>query len=112
AFGNFSKSATIARGQLLRPFPQFGDVLAHRANLGMSRYNAFVAKWDRRLSVWGASVNYTYSRLMDNQFGESNSFNARQGQALDNTNLDLEYGYSLLDVPHPPHVKPPMRLLS
>jgi outer membrane receptor protein involved in Fe transport len=100
AFGNFSRSATIARGQLLRPFPQFGDVLAHRSNLGRARYDALVAKWDRRLKVWGASVNYTYGRLMDNQFGESNSFSARQGQALDNTNLDAEYGYSLLDVPH------------
>jgi hypothetical protein len=100
AFGNLSRSATIARGQLLRPFPQFGDVLAHRSNLGESRYNAFVIKWDRRLTTWGAGVNYTYSRLMDNQFGESNSFSARQGQALDNTNLDREYGYSLLDVPH------------
>ncbi len=100
AFGNFSRSATIARGQLLRPFPQFGDVLAHRSNLGQSRYNALVVKWDRRLETWGAGVNYTYSRLMDNQFGESNSFSARQGQALDNTNLDREFGYSLLDVPH------------
>jgi hypothetical protein len=100
AFGNFSKSATIARGQLLRPFPQFGDVLAHRSNLGVSRYNALVVSWAKRLTTWGAGVNYTYSRLMDNQFGESNSFSARQGQALDNTNLGQEYGYSLLDVPH------------
>ena len=100
AFGNLSVSPTIPRGQLLRPFPQFGDILAHRSNLGEARYNAMVIKWDRRLGSWGAGVNYTYSRLMDNQFGESNSFSARQGQALDNTNLGTEYGYSLLDVPH------------
>jgi hypothetical protein len=37
---------------------------------------------------------------MDNQFGESNTFSNRLGTALDNTNLDGEYGYSLLDVPH------------
>src|SRR5262249_54471367 len=30
AFGAFSTSSPIARGQLLRPFPQFGNVLAHR----------------------------------------------------------------------------------
>src|SRR6185369_16460522 len=29
AFGNLASSATITRGQLLRPFPQFTDVLAH-----------------------------------------------------------------------------------
>ncbi|HEV3215253.1 MAG TPA: carboxypeptidase-like regulatory domain-containing protein [Vicinamibacterales bacterium] len=105
AFGNFSVSPTIPRGQLLRPFPEFGDVLAHRANLGKARYNALVIKWDRRLGTWGAAVNYTYSRLMDNQFGETNSFSSRQngtsaGQPLDSTNLDREYSYSLLDVPH------------
>ena len=33
AFGNLSRSATIARGQLLRPFPQFDNVLMHRVNL-------------------------------------------------------------------------------
>ena len=32
AFGNLSNSPTIARGQLLRPFPQFTDVLAHRVS--------------------------------------------------------------------------------
>jgi len=99
-FGNLSRSSTIARGQLLRPFPEFGDVLAHRSNLGQSRYNALVIKWDRRLKTWSTAVNYTYSRLMDDQFGETNNFSPRQGQALDNTNLGREYGYSLLDVPH------------
>jgi hypothetical protein len=100
-FGNLSRSATIARGQLLRPFPQFTDVLAHRVNEARARYNAVALKWDRRMqNSWAASANYTYSRLMDNQFGESNTFSNRLGSALDNTNLDAEYGYSLLDVPH------------
>jgi hypothetical protein len=101
AFGNLSKSATITRGQLLRPFPQFTDVLAHRVNQARARYNALALKWERRMQKsWAASANYTFSRLMDNQFGESNTFSNRQGSALDNTNLDGEYGYSLLDVPH------------
>jgi hypothetical protein len=101
AFGNLSRSSTISRGQLLRPFPQFTDVLAHRVNQARARYNALALKWDRRMKKsWAASANYTYSRLMDNQFGESNTFSNRLGSALDNTNLDGEYGYSLLDVPH------------
>ena len=101
AFGNLSRSSTIARGQLLRPFPQFTDVFAHRVNQARSRYDALAVKWDRRMKKsWAASANYTYSRLMDNQFGESNTFSNRLGTALDNTNLDGEYGYSLLDVPH------------
>ena len=100
-FGNLSGSPTIARGQLLRPFPQFTDVLAHRVNETRARYDALVLKWDRRLQKgWAAAVNYTFSRLMDNQFGETNTYSNRQGSALDNTDLDREYGYSLLDVPH------------
>src|SRR5258705_467734 len=31
AFGNLANSATITRGQLLRPFPQFANLLAHTA---------------------------------------------------------------------------------
>ena len=37
---------------------------------------------------------------MDNQFGESNTYSARNTTALDNYDLEREWGYSLLDVPH------------
>ena len=37
---------------------------------------------------------------MDNQFGESNTYSQRNTTALDNYDLDREWGYSLLDVPH------------
>ena len=37
---------------------------------------------------------------MDNQFGESNTYSNRNQNALDNYNLESEWGYSLLDVPH------------
>ena len=100
-FGNLSRSATIAAGQLLRPFPQFDNVLAHRTNSARARYNALVMRWDKRLQHgWGINTNYTYSRLNDNQFGEANFYAARLGQALDNYNLQGEYGPSLADVPH------------
>jgi hypothetical protein len=46
------------------------------------------------------NANYTFSRLMDNQFGESNTYAQRNNAALDNYDLDREWGYSLLDVPH------------
>lgn len=101
AFGNLSRSATISRGQLLRPFPQFDNVLAHRVNQAMARYNAVVTRWNKRMaSGYALDVNYTWSRLNDNQFGESNSFSSRQGNALDNYDLAGEYGVSLLDVEH------------
>jgi hypothetical protein len=101
AFGNLANSATIARGQLLRPFPQFTDVLAHRVTEGRTRYNALTLRLDKRLrNNWGVNANYTFSRLMDNQFGESNTYSGRNNAALDNYDLEGEWGYSLLDVPH------------
>jgi hypothetical protein len=101
AFGNFSLTPTIARGQLLRPFPQFTDVLAHRVNQAEARYDAVVAQWNKRVSHgWSVNANYTYSRLMDNQFGEANTYVNRLGSPLNNYDLGGEYGYSLLDVPH------------
>lgn len=101
AFGNLSTSATITRGQLLRPFPQFDNVLAHRVTEARAEYNAMTLRWDKRMrNSWGMNANYTFSRLMDNQFGESNTYSARRGFAIDNYDLDREYGYSLLDTPH------------
>ena len=101
AFGNLSTSSTITRGQLLRPFPQFGDVLAHRVTEASARYNAMTLRFDKRVrNNWGVNANYTFSRLMDNQYGESNTYSSRNGSALNNYDLDSEWGYSLLDVPH------------
>ena len=101
AFGNLSRSATISRGQLLRPFPQFDNVLMHRVNQARARYNALTTRWTKRISNgFSLDVNHTFSRLDDNQFGESNTFSNRQTGALDNDDLDAEYGVSLLDVTH------------
>jgi len=100
-FGNLANSATTTRGQLLRPFPQFDNVLAHRMTAARARYNAMTLRLDKRVrNNWGVNANYTFSRLMDNQFGESNTYSARNQAALDNYNLNGEWGYSLLDVPH------------
>ena len=101
AFGNLANSATTTRGQLLRPFPQFTDVLAHRVTEARARYNAMTLRFDKRVrNNWGINANFTFSRLMDNQFGESNTYSSRNAFALDNYDLDGEWGYSLLDVPH------------
>ena len=101
AFGNLATAATITRGQLLRPFPQFTDVLGHRVTDARARYDAMTLRFDKRVrNNWGVNANYTFSRLMDSQFGESNTYSGRNQAALDNYNLEGEWGYSLLDVPH------------
>ena len=115
-------SATIARNQLLRPYPQFLNINARRVLEGFSRYNAAVVEWTKRVSHgWGGRVSYTYSALMDNQVGETNFYSlVSPGFPLNNYNYiasmprcaagaqftsacydpRAEYGRGMLDVPH------------
>jgi hypothetical protein len=93
-------SATVPRGQLLRPYPQFDAVYILRSNQARSRYDAMVLTAERQLSTrWSAQANYTWSRQRDSQFNESNFF-AGGSAILDNSNVDAEYGLSVLDAPH------------
>jgi hypothetical protein len=99
--GKSVTSPTIAQNQLLRPFPQFNDILMRQATLGKSQYHAGVLKLEKRMSNgWAGRLNYTYSRLKDNQFGEGNFFSSASGSAQDANNIDAEYSIGLLDVPH------------
>jgi hypothetical protein len=74
-------------------------------------YNAAVFQLRKRVAAsswWGGNFSYTYSRLNDNQFGQSNYYSASPG-VLNNYEVipgspyydpDAEYGRSLLDSPH------------
>jgi trimeric autotransporter adhesin len=100
-FGVFATQPTLQRGQLLRPYPQFGNIRAHRATEARARYNALTFGAERRQhDGWGLRANYTFSVRKDNQFGETNSFSANPQGAIDNVDLEHEFGYSLLDAPH------------
>lgn len=103
-FGAFGRQRTIARGQLLRPYPQFGDILAHQVSAGKARYHSVVAKLQRRIkNGFGFNANYTWSSNKDNLFGEVNDFSANSGalaRALNYYDLDREYSESLLHTPH------------
>lgn len=104
-------SPTVQRRQLLRPFPQFGDILMRQHTAGRSQYHALVLKADKRLSSgWGARVSYTYSRLMDNQFGETNFMQPNTPEALNGYDLDAEHSLGLLDVPHKLMIAPTVEL--
>lgn len=94
-------SPTISRAQSLRPFPQFGNILMRQSTLGKNQYHAAILKFEKRVANgWGGRINYTWSRLKDNQFGESNSFSATNGNAQNAYDLEPEYSIGLLDVPH------------
>jgi trimeric autotransporter adhesin len=103
-FGNLAEPATIPLGQLLRPYPQFGDIFAHQVSDGFSRYNSLATTFEKRLSGgWGANINYTYSVRKDNIFGETNYFSNNSSSAaapINTYDLRSEYGPSIIDAPH------------
>ena len=117
-----STPATLARAQLLRPYPQFAQRLrAARAPKARTATTPASSNGRKRLSHgWGGRVSYTYSVLKDNQIGETNFYSAVGGTPLNNYNYipsapacaagqqfstacydpNAEYGYGILDVPH------------
>ncbi len=117
--GAFGSQATIQRGQLLRPFPQFGNISMTQSTGARSIYHAGVFSLRKRYGGWwSGSITYTLSRLEDNQFGQSNFYSAAPG-VLDNYtvipgspqyNPDSLYGLSLLDSPHKLVISPMIQL--
>jgi hypothetical protein len=94
-------SPTISRAQLLRPFPQFLNVLMRQNTQGRSQYHAAILKFEKRISNgWGGRINYTFSRLRDNFFAETNTYAQVNGNIQNPYDVDAEYGLSVLDVPH------------
>jgi hypothetical protein len=115
AAGELGTSPTIQRGQLLRPFPEFGDVNMREATAGSKRqYNALEIVLDKRIgaSGWGGRFSYTYSRSKDNQFGESNTYSWRTDTPQNNYDLESEYSYSIYDSPHRLILAPIVKLPS
>jgi hypothetical protein len=99
--GTSLNGSTISRAQSLRPFPQFTNILMRQNTSGKNQYHAAIFKLEKRMSSgWGGRVNYTYSRLKDNQFAESNSYSGTRAEAQNAYDLEAEYGVGLLDVPH------------
>jgi trimeric autotransporter adhesin len=101
--GELGTRETVALGQLLRPFPQFGDVnMFERTDGGKRQYSAVTFVLDKRLgrSLWGGRYSYSWSRLEDNQFGEDSAYQTRTAVPQNVYDLDAEYGISNFDSPH------------
>lgn len=94
-------SATVARAQLLLPYPQFGQVTSDSADLANSTYHALEAKFEKRYSH-GVTVlgSYTYSKNMDLGIGAFSGDNVSAGVIQDYNNLRGEYAPSALDQTH------------
>jgi trimeric autotransporter adhesin len=100
--GEFGDQATIQAGQLLRPYPQFGDVFEfERTEGGKRQFHAATFLLEKRvLRSWGGRLSYTWSSTKDNQFGQDNTYLTRTALPQNNYDLDAEYGVSYFDSPH------------
>jgi len=103
-FGAFADQRTIPRGQLLRPYPQFGDILAHQVSDGRAQYHSLVLRLERPIvNGWGGRINYTWSSNKNNIFGELNQFSNNStsvGRILNSYDVDSEYAHSITEQPH------------
>lgn len=96
---------TIARQQLLRPFPRFTTVTLYRNNIGHSTYHSFQSRVEKRFAQGLTfTAAYTFSRLIDDAgavfdaailTGPVTSY-----QAADSHNRRLEKDVSTGDIPH------------
>ena len=94
-------AATIEQRQLLRPFPQFGDIFVHQSNEGKSFYNSLTVKAQKRMTK-GLSflTSYTFSKMLDNVVGQSNFYSGTSNFAVNIYDLTSERGLSAIDTPH------------
>jgi hypothetical protein len=103
-FGSFGDQPTITRGQLLRPYPQFGDLLAHQVSGGRAQYHSLVFRLERPImNGWGGRINYTWSSNKNNIFGELNQFSNNstdRNRILNSYDVDAEYASSINEQPH------------
>lgn len=89
---------TIPLKQLLRPFPQYQDVLHIRAPYGDAEYQSMVARVEKRMSKgYTISLSYTLSKLIAST-AESNTWVVGPSNAL----YDPKYNRSIEanDTPH------------
>jgi hypothetical protein len=104
AFGAFANQETITRGQLLRPYPQFGDLYAAQVSGGKAQYHSIVLRLERPMvNGWGGRINYTWSSNKNNIFGELNQFSNNSSDRnlpLNSYDVEAEYGHSITEQPH------------
>jgi hypothetical protein len=107
-FGHITSSgcglnlATVVRGQLLRPYPEYCSVTEAPPAVGSSNYNAlqatFTHRWHSGLNL---NVSYTYSKFLDDVQGSSGwAFPGTGSSVRDSYNLAAERSVDTTDIPH------------
>jgi len=94
---------TVARGQLLRPYPQFQTLYAEGMPLGHSTYHSFQLQFNRRMGSSVLSAAYTFSKAIGNTESRSDWLEGgAQGTSmgfLNNNNRKLDKSLAAADVP-------------
>ncbi len=73
----------VQRKQLLRPFPQFLDILRDSPAYGNSAYHALQAKYQKRMaSGLTALVSYTWSKNMGDIFSPQNNYDRQAERSI------------------------------
>lgn len=103
--GSSLGTPTVARVQLLRPFPRFTTVTLYRNNVGHSTYHSFQSRIEKRFSRGLTfSLAYTFSRLIDDAGAVFDSAvltgPVANYQVADSFNRKLEKDVSTGNVPH------------
>jgi hypothetical protein len=96
---------TITQAQLLKPYPEFQNVILYRNNIGNSIYNAIQAKIEKRFANGSTLLaSFTHSKLIDDA---SSVFDASIGlgsvasfPVADSYNRKLERDVSTGDIPN------------
>lgn len=99
---NLIGSSSVSQAQLLRPFPEFGNITYAFSDYNHARYDSLAVKAQKRLSQ-GLTflVAWTYSKNFDETFGGAgNNLNGGTIGAQNVYNLGSEYGLSYLDATH------------
>jgi hypothetical protein len=92
-FGFFA-SPTIARGQLLRPYPQFTNIFPLYSSGASSNYHALQATFGKRLGR-GIMIdgNYTWAKNIGEGLNHQDSYNLRDSRAL--VDIDIAHRFVL-----------------
>jgi hypothetical protein len=92
---------TVARAQLLLPYPQFQGVTAAFSSFGNSSYHSGQAKLERRFARgFGLLATYTFSKLLDDVTGAWAGETVATGGFQDWNNLRPDKSVSALDTTH------------
>jgi hypothetical protein len=93
---------TVARGQLLRPFPQFNGVTQASISNRDSIYHSMQLKVERRFRNGGSILGaYTWAKLISNTDTLTGWLEASGPAGVQNNNrLSLERSLASFDVPH------------